>query len=326
MPLEKLAVLQQYARELRTRKGRIDPAFAGPIIEALAEQAASYASHRPGDAVAAALALDVAAELGLPPAEREHPSAEAVLAGAARPAEAICQVSDRALWPAAMEALTAREDAHDQLARLLRIAPAERLDEVAARAGSEATAALAAEAVTDPLAHLEACLWLWHGPAERVADAPPKVELFRRLMDALSAIRKDLEMSREAKRDMRQRIRSALTAGDFASYRRMIREVDEAVAATILNLIHRSHGLSAAAAHDMVSILREQHYTLFLTEKTKPWEDENTIWTSEAALHAREDELKRLVEIKMAENAAAIGEVRHRGARPASRPGGEDAG
>ena len=42
-------------------------------------------------------------------------------------------------------------------------------------------------------------------------------------------------------------------------------------------------------------------------ERLDPWADPSIVWTSETALRRREGELKELVEIKMLENAKAIG-------------------
>ncbi len=313
MPLDKLAVLQQYARELKTRKGELDAAFAGEIVEALATQAREFAGRRPTDALAAALALEAAAEAGLPAPGEPCPSAASILADADDPARTLAELDAPDLWPGALAALARRADAHEHFVRLLRHTPAARLDAVVAYAGADAAAALAAEAMTHPTGHLEACLWLWAGPAEPIADLPSRVELFRRLITVLSDVDKDLEMDRNVKRDIRQAIRSALAASDYAAYRRMVDEIDEPVAATVMNLIQRAEGFSYTVAHDLLSLLRQRHYRLFLTEKAKPWENDNVVWTSEAALRRRQGELKHLTDIKMLENAEAIGKAAEHG-------------
>ncbi|MFW6153940.1 MAG: GreA/GreB family elongation factor [Planctomycetota bacterium] len=313
MPLDKLAVLQQYARELKTRKRELDATFAGGIVEALAAQGRDFADRRPTDALAAALALDVAVGLDMPAPHESYPSAAAILAGVADPARTVADLDAPDLWPVALKALAQREDAHRHFVRLLRMAPAPLLDRVATHAGAEATAALAAEAMTQPTQHLQVCLWLWSGPAEPIADLPSRVELFRRLMTVLSDIDKDLDMDRNVKRDIRQVVRSALAASDYAAYRHMLDEIDDAVAATVLNLIQRTEGFSNTLLHDLLTLLRQTHYRLFLTEKVKPWENDNVVWTSEAGLHRREAELKHLTEIKMLENAEAIGKAAEHG-------------
>ncbi len=307
MPLEKLAILQQYAREVEARKGSMDVAFVTPLIEDLAAQAIKFADRRPADALAAALALKVAADLGMPAPASDSPTASAILAVASDPAEAITDLNDPALWPAALEALKARDDADAQLITLLANTPVGRLDEVAGRVGAEALTELAAKTMSEPRENLDFCLWLWKGPGVAVPGSPGKMELFRRLMAVLAELEMDLNLNSNVRRDTRQQIRTALSASDFTVFRQAVEEIDEAVAATMLNLIRRSSGLSDSVLHDMLRILREKHYTLFLIEKVKPWEDENVIWTTENALLKREDELKYLVDVKMLENAEAIG-------------------
>src|SRR5690606_37567246 len=65
LPLERLAVLQQYLREAGTRRQAADERFVAPTLAALSEQAAKFQLRRPADALAASLALEVAAAMGL---------------------------------------------------------------------------------------------------------------------------------------------------------------------------------------------------------------------------------------------------------------------
>jgi transcription elongation factor GreA len=81
----------------------------------------------------------------------------------------------------------------------------------------------------------------------------------------------------------------------------------EGVAATIRRMVERTEGLGPAARDDVLNIIRETHFRLFMRDKVLPWEDEHAIWTTRASLNRREDDLKELVEIKMLENSRAIG-------------------
>ena len=310
-PLDHLAVLQQYVRETKARKLPILDEFTQPIVDRLAHQATTLAGRSDGEALTAALALTTAANLGVAPPTGEYPTAATLLAQAASPADVVAQLPDRALYPAALDALAARDDAVDHLAALITMAPAAVLDEVAgqlAKAGrADAVAAAVAAAMADPPAHVELCLWLWAQPAKAPADSPGTVELFRKLLGILSEMDKDLDIDRDRKRETRQRIRAALSASSYSSYRRMVGEIDEAIAATVKTLIERSTGLAVAVREQMMDVLRENFYSLFVTAKVEPWLDEAAIWSTEVGLHRREDELKHLIDIKMADNAKAIG-------------------
>ena len=315
--LERLAVLRQYAREVRVRKLPVEGDFAGPIVDAMADRARSPAGQRPVEALAAALAVEAAGELGMPAPRRDCPGAAAVLADADNPAEVVAQLADPTLWPAALDALDSRPDAADQMTVLLAGTPAGLLDHLTARliaAGrQEAVAAIVTDALTDPDGHLEICLWLWAGPADAPPGTPGKVELLHRLLNVLRRVDMDLNMPREAKKQIRQRVRSALSAETYGVYRRAVDEMDDAVASTVKNLIVRAHGLGESVPARMLDLLRERFYSLFAKSTVEPWLDENAIWTTQAALHRREEKLKHLTEIKMAENARAIGAAAEHG-------------
>jgi transcription elongation GreA/GreB family factor len=318
MPLERLEVLRRYAREAQGRKLKIDPAFAQPLVNSLAEQAETFRARSPGDALAASLAIAAAANLGLPAPQRAFPTPESILAGAVDPALAVRELSDASLWPAALDALAVRAGAAEHLALLMRTAPAERLDEVAVRlarvAGEAAVAQAVAEAAAQPLERLEINLWLWTGPDTPPAGAPGKVEMLRRLLDLLRQFEKDHDLDRNTLKQIRQRIRSALSAASYASYRAAVAQMDEAVAATIKNLIAQvEDGLAEAVRDNLWTILSESFYALFAKAKVLPWLDETAIWTSEAALRRRQAELKHLADVKMLENARAIGAAAEHG-------------
>ncbi len=318
MPLERLEVLRRYGREAQARKVKIDPAFAQPIMEALAGQAETFQKRSPGDGLAATLAIEAAKTIMMPAPARDYPSAQAILAQAADPAEAVLELGDESLWPAALDALAKRPDAAAHLARLLRRAPAERLDVVAdslvAAAGEDALAKAVGEAAAQPLANLEMNIWLWLGPAVEPPGMPGKVEMLRRLLDLVRQLEKDHDLDREKLKQVRQRLRWAFAASNYASYRAAMSLMDESVAGTIKNLIALvQDGLAEAVRDNMQTILSENFYALFAKAKVEPWLDENAIWTSEAALRRRQAELKHLSEVKMLENARAIGAAAEHG-------------
>ncbi len=317
MPLEHLAVLQGYVREARARKVATEPAFTDPILATLADQAREYAQRRAQDALAASLGLDAAAELGLPVPEAARPSPAEILASAANPALAIADLSDPALWAPALDALRQRPDAVDALVQLLALAPESHLDEVSAalraQGADEPIAAAAAAALTEPLAHIELLAWLWNGPKVAVPNVPGRSELLTKMLTALGDVEKDWKASNEERKEVRQRIRNALSVSNYAAYRDALTSTSQAIAATIKRHVERSEGLGQAVQDDMLNLIRETHYGLFVKAKIEPWKDEKFLWTTDAALRRREDELKYLVDVKMLENAHAIGAAAEHG-------------
>jgi len=311
MPLELLAVLQQYVREARTRKVTVDPEFVAPLLATLAKQAADFADYRTGDALAASLAIGAAVAMALPAPAEPFPAPEAILGGAEKPELAVAHLTDPALWPAALEAMGARSDAADRLADLLAHTPVNLLEEVAGRvraAGrADALADAAAEAAANPRQRFELFLWLWRGPKTPPPGLPGKVELLRRLFDLLRELAQDLDIQRDELREQRQRIRSALSAEGYAAYKQAVDEMDEGVAATVKNRITLVDGLGQSVREELLNILRQRFYALFIKEKVAPWLDKAVLWTSQAGLTRRNGELKEIMEVKIPANADAIG-------------------
>jgi transcription elongation factor GreA len=156
-------------------------------------------------------------------------------------------------------------------------------------------------------------VWMWKGPAKTPPGLPSKIELLSRMLKILLEIEHDWSVAASVRKNVNQRLRAALSASDYSSYRTALSTMDEAVAGTIKRLVERAGGLSDAVRGNMLDLLRENFFSLFVKAKIDPWLDENAIWTTEAALRKREDELKELVEIRMLENARAIGAAAEHG-------------
>jgi len=313
-PLERLELARRYAREAKQRKVAIDAAFGARLTAALADEARRFADSRPTDALAASLGLIEARALGLADPTAEYPSPVEVLRSAQDPARSIAALEDPALWPPALEALTARADAAAQLEALLPLTHYRQLDNVAKLlrgAGREdALSAAAAKALAEPLKHLDLCLWLWSDPAEPLPNVPEKLEILTRLLKALHDLDIDLQAApRKDRRELQRRIRSVLGARDLAGFREVVGGIDEAMASILKARVERTDGLAESLRDDMLKLLRENFYSLFAKARVEPWLEEGTMWTTEAALRRYEAELKELVELKIPANSRAIGEA-----------------
>ena len=317
-PLEYLELLRRYAREARQRKVQRDEDFAASLTDALADQARSFLRARPTDALAASLSLSSAAALGFASPAETFPSPAEVLASADQPAEIVAALSDESLWPAALEALSAVDDAGDQLEALLDQTPMRQLDRVAellrGAGREEALRQAAARALAEPLKRLNLCLWLWDDPAVAVPGVPGKLEILTRLLKVLH----DLDIDPQAwegadRKELQRRIRTVLGARNLAGFREVVEGMDEAMASIVKTRIQRTDGLAESVRDDMLDILRENFYGLFVKAKVDPWLDRTVLWTTESALHRYEAELKKLVEITIPANSRAIGEAAEHG-------------
>ena len=317
-PLEHLDLLRRYVGEIKHRKGDADAAFTAPLMSKLAEQAGDSRQGRQTDALVASLAIAEMVSLGLPAPEATISSPGEIVARAERLPEMIAELGDTGLWPALIAALAARPDAAEQLARLLPLAPAEQLDELAARLADTGRNDVVEEAVADALVdssgYVEMCIWLWRGPAKAPPNTPGKVNLLGRLIGVLDNVHRHWEASAHRKAVL-QRLRSALSAGGYANYKAAVAEMTKEVAATVKRRIERCDGLAQSVRDNMLGTLKETYYSLFVERRkqVEPWADENTLWVTEASLLAREAELKDIVDVRMLANSRAIGAAAEHG-------------
>ncbi|MFW6061286.1 MAG: GreA/GreB family elongation factor, partial [Planctomycetota bacterium] len=308
-PADYLAVARRYAREVSQRDEEIDKEFAGKLMDAMARPARPDRKDR-AEALLAALAVSEAVRLGLPAPEGELRRPIDILNQADRPADLAASLPDD-LWPELLETVADEEDAAEQFEKLLYEAPAAHVDDVAERlaaAGREQAVTEAVERTSaNPREALELAFWLWDRKAPPTENAPSKSDLLMKLLKAMQELDHDWDVDDEHRKQARQRFRNVMGARNAASFRQALSEMDQSLAAVLLRRLRRSDALSAALRDDLITLLREQFFQLFMEAKTDPWADENAIYTTEAALDARQGELKELIEVKMLENSRAIG-------------------
>jgi transcription elongation GreA/GreB family factor len=312
-PLDFLNVLRSYVREAAARRATVSDEFVRDAMDRIVRRGRC---GRPQEALEAALALSAAAGLGLN-VQADVPGAAEVLAGANDPVEMVTALNDESLWPAALEAMKARPDAAEQLERLLYRAPLSRLDGIAAELAAldrpQAIARVVAEALSEPIQHLTLCAWTWAGCGGCVPDLPPRTTILCKLLDALFDIDHHWTGDASGRKPARQLLRAALADKDYAVFRATLDEMDASLAAVVKGKIERTDGLAQTVRDGLLQILRAKHYQLFVKPKVQPWDDETVLWTTQASLHAREEELRVLQDVKMPANARQIGEAAEQG-------------
>jgi transcription elongation GreA/GreB family factor len=210
-----------------------------------------------------------------------------------------------------MRAMDQLENTADHFETLLTLMPASQLDAIAERlrnAGREdAIKKAAAECILDVADNLEICLWLWKGPAEDVPNAPEPLDLLSRFLAVMQELHREHDVDNDFRREACQKIRNALTESGCSRFLEALEQMDEGVARTIKRRIERSPGLSVSTREELLQLIREKYYKLFLKEKVDPWLDESVVYLTEESLHRKEAELKELTEERIPANSKAIG-------------------
>lgn len=315
-PLDYLGVLQAYMRETAARNTEPRREFQQNAVRGILDRTQQCLQRLPSEAFEGALALAVIDAMGVetPP---DAPQPADVLSRIHNAAEVIAPLNDADLWPIALDALKTHPAAREQLETLLRLAPVEQLDAVATillELDDDAAVHNAVnDAFNDAVHHIDLCLWSWAGPTVDIPDLPNRTTILIKLLDLLFDIDHHWTGDNDARRDARQKVRSALSADGYKSFKRVIEEIDEHMGAVVKTKIERTDGLAQTVRDKMLHLLRQKHHKLFLEKKLERWEDERFIWTTEASIRAREEDLKVIRDEKIPANARQIGEAADEG-------------
>ncbi|HNO80550.1 MAG TPA: GreA/GreB family elongation factor [Phycisphaerae bacterium] len=231
------------------------------------------------------------------------------------PVAAILNVEVPSLWPAACVAL---EQSHPEnltvaLERLLPHAPldvAETLAKHLVELGhtQDNFAKLADAILREPVGMNEGLLWLWKGSSVDEAKLDvPLVTIASKMFQALASIQRGENISKEHARQIVQNTRDVLRAKKFDRFKTMIEEIQPGVASAIRTQIERLDNLGRAG-DDMLSMIRKQFPQLTKVTPSLPkWEREDIMYVTSRGYKNKQAEIDELVNVKMKQNAEAIG-------------------
>ncbi len=321
-PTDWLGTIEGYLREKSSRKEAPDDALLRRCHDHLVQHCSFVQAHRPAEALTCALVLARLAEKGLPTTDESRGLAEALLRDAADPGVWLRDLGQEDLRERGLDALRSARptDWIPHAVAWLRTAPAGLLDKVATAligAGQvEDVQRYIDYGLADPVRHPELLYWLWKGPAKKGAlRVPADDELFRVIIETLSALGRTIVTEPDILKAFRHRMRAALALRDYGRVRQCLERASEAAAITIRRQLQRLEGLGENAPARMLDLLHDVHPQLWAVRRVQiaPWEDRETIWCTSAGLARRTAERDELVNVKMPENAKRIGEAAQHG-------------
>ena len=313
-----LEILEAYLRETKRRKTAPDSAFLDGVQKALIEKIDRFLGHKePGGAFATALVIERVAADGLPISTDVHTTALKMLADAANPMSLVAMLPDQRLWSLGLQCVKqAFPDLWtEQFAELCLYAPLSVIDGLAATVEKtgrgELLAPMVERALADPGRHTDTTMWLWKGPSIKTQlPIPPLLEMFNMIIALVGPARmSEGKVTGQTESDMRAKVRAGLGARNYARFRVCIDEQSPEMAPAIRRLVERADGLGPTVRDEMLAILRKRFPHLYAQKKVEMWADESIVYFTEAGLRSRRDEIDKLVNVKMRENAKAIGEA-----------------
>jgi transcription elongation GreA/GreB family factor len=315
-----LSIIEGYLREKTRRKETPDADLLRKIQDRMAATAETELKHHPADSLAIGLILQRLGESGFPLDEASKTLADRILSESGNPVAIISRLPTTATWDAALAVLdrVRPNDRLDRLAELLPRAPEPMLDRIAERLiEGERTDAVQVHidaGVADPVDHPEIIYWLWKGPKKAAKlDLPSTRELLAEILATLSSLGRAESFSAEAIKIFRARMKAALGLRGYRRFRECLDEIDEGAAVTLRRQLDRMDGLGDNAPAEMLNILRERHPMLWKVRGPRPWEDPDVLWTTAPGLQEKQAAVDDLINVKMRENAKAIGAAAEHG-------------
>ncbi len=317
-PSHRLAVVETYFREAKARKLQPQPGMIRRMAEMLRQRVEASRKGSPADALNEALIIDRIAEYAPLP-----DSVKAVAAGIIAETHDLLllfsRIRENRLYVQALELVrqVTPNAWQDLFLRLLDRAPTEVCDDIAKPlrdAGRLDDLRRAAERVLGDLAsHLDAACWLWEGPAVTELEPVPRRDLLPRLLDHLNSLTQSDMTPADVLRNARARVRAALSHNNYRHYREIIAGMEAGMASTVYRTVDRAQGLGQVVHSTLLKIIRETHPQLFAKVKIDPWFDESILFCTSQGMQKQESELNHLRNVKIPENAKAIGEAASHG-------------
>lgn len=242
--------------------------------------------------------------------------ADRLLASVDDPSSYLRAVDLTSLWDSACDGLVrARpDDAKAILAGFLPSAPLEACDPVARRLAelgytAEEFGILTQTILAEPARCADALLWLWSGPENEHARVADLTGILVRVLRMLGDLHRGDDAAADDARRLRGHARSVLAGRKHARFRECIAEMDAEVAPTVRTQLKRVDGLGLAIKQNLLRILDQRHPPKVEHTVVLPWEQDDVLYVTAAGLAERQAEYADLINVKMRENAIAIGDA-----------------
>lgn len=319
-PNQRMAVLDTYLREVRGRKTRLQEPLLERMRRDLSARIDTARRYSPADALAEALVLERLAEAAAPTGDAVSIARE-ILQESANPVDVLLRIKDSPRFLRALELLqeTRPDNWPELFEHMFPRATAEGCEWMAKallKAGHPDRLAASMNRISDDfLGHLDAVCWLWRGPSDPAMTnmdgltMPPPRQLLPRLLEHLGQLVRGDNTPPEVLRDARVKIRNALSANKYARYREVIKDMGDSLAFTVYWTIDRLEGLGQVVREDTLNIIKVAYPHLFVKQRTDPWFDEAIIFCTAEGMNKRREELEHLQNVKIPQNAKAIGEA-----------------
>jgi transcription elongation factor GreA len=137
--------------------------------------------------------------------------------------------------------------------------------------------------------------------------------MLSRVLRGLDDSRRDDLLPRERVKKIGQRARAVLSARSYERFLACLEELEPGIAGAFRRQISRQDSLGRAVRSDLLKHIANRFPGLQAKPETPPWERDDVLYVTEAGLVRKQKEVDHHVNVKMKENARAIGRAAEHG-------------
>lgn len=318
-PLVQLEAIEKYIRDCKARGEAPSATTLRKCHDFVAEHARELSGRH---SLRAALAWTTAWRIGeLTGIEGASTGAVEVFRTASDPSTALKTIEHEALFDLACRALieACPDEWRDTLVSILPTLPLALCDRAASRLVENGWTAEEFEPVMQkilgsPTTHFEALLWLWDGPSrEELAAKINPLTVLIRILRSLDECRRSDTIPKVQAKTIGARARTVLSARRYERFLRCLKTIEPGMAAALRSQIVPLDNLGRAVYEDLLNHLRDRFPSRDAAPTVEPWAREDVLYTTQIGLTKKRQEIEQHVNVKMRENAKAIGAAAERG-------------
>lgn len=159
-----------------------------------------------------------------------------------------------------------------------------------------------------PAACYEAMFWLWDGPTRKELDARINaLTILTRLIRLLDEARRGQGFDKERAKTISTRARSVFGARRYERFLRCLEKLDSGMAGPLKTQIALLDNLGRSVPEDLIDHLKRKFPHKEVVVETPSWKREDVLYVTRSALTRKQEEVEHHVNVKMKQNAQAIG-------------------
>ena len=315
-PRHWLEIFENYLKEVAHRGTEPEEGFIKKLELTIKSEVERYKKHGElGHAFATALVIERIEKEKLPIDDAVKGLGGQMVAEVENPVLLAADIPDARMWPLALACIerSLPEKWPEVFAELILYAPAGQIDSITKRVEKEEKGDLIKpvidRALANPGRYTDAFMWIWKGPSIKTElDLPPVLELLNEALAMCGPARHSQgKAGGQSENEMRSRVRAGLSAKGYSRYMGVLKEINLALAKTLRRQIERAEGLGPSVQSEMLNRLTRAFPDIYVKVVKTMWEDDSVLYFTEQGLRQREAERDDLVNVKMPENAKAIG-------------------